>query len=280
MIKAKIGRLENPNRAYRRMIVSVAWVCLVLGTPCVGQATGNSSRNPPEANAAMQHDHPVIVSKFSSRNIHPNGKLDKSFWSSVPRVSFDQAAFARTPYPKLGTQVASRWTRDYLYLAFWCRYQTLNVFEGEDPRPERWGLWEKDVVEAFIEPDPKRPFHYFEFEVAPTNQWIDLEINLKKNPFNNAKWNSGFEHATRVDAARHLWTSEWRIPLASLTGGSGIMPTGEWRINFYRSDGAAPHRRALSWGAIPRQLPKNSFHQPESFGILRFVNSLAPGASH
>ena len=279
MIEVNMAGFENLNRACRQTFLCVASIFVVLGPTCLGQAAGNSSPNPSEVNAAMRHDHPVIVSKFLSRDTRPNGELDKPFWSAAPRVSFDQAGFTRTPYPKLETQVASRWTRNYLYLAFWCHYQTLNVFEGEDPRAERWGLWEKDVVEAFIAPDPQRPFHYFEFEIAPTNQWIDLEINLKKNPFNNAQWNSGFEHATRVDAARHVWTSEWRIPLASLSG-SGIMPTGDWRINFYRSDGAAPHRRAMSWGALPRQLPQNSFHQPESFGILRFINSRAPGTAH
>ena len=276
MTEVKMVHLENPIRAWRQLIVCTASICVALGTSCLGQTAGNPSQNQPGVSAAMQHDHPVIVSKFSSRDIRPNGKLDKSFWSAATRVSFDQAGFTRDPYPESETQVASRWTPKYLYLAFWCRYQTLNVFQGEDPRKERWELWDKDVVESFIAPDPAQTFHYFEFEVAPTNQWVDLEINLKNKVFNDAKWNSNFEHATRVDAARHLWTSEWRIPVASLTG-SGITPGGDWRINFYRSDGAAPNRRAMSWGALPR---KGSFHQPDSFGILRFVNSRASDAAH
>ncbi len=253
------------------------WV--VMGIPCLALPAGSSGPSLSEATAGVQRHHPVIVSSFSSRDTRPDGDLNKPFWSAARRVSFDQAAFTRTPYPKSETRVASRWTQHYLYLAFWCRYQTLNVFEGEDPHVERWGLWEKDVVEAFIAPDPAQPSHYFEFEVAPTNQWIDLEIDLTKQPFNNAKWNSGFEHATRLDPARHLWTSEWRIPLASLTR-SGITPGGSWRINFYRSDGAAPHLRAMSWGALPRQLPRNSFHQPESFGILQFGRPHATGNAH
>jgi hypothetical protein len=153
------------------------------------------------------------------------------------------------------------------------------VFEGEDPHAERWELWDRDVVEAFIAPDPARSSHYFEFEVAPNNQWVDLEIDLSRQPFNSAQWNSGFEHATRVDAVRHLWTSEWRIPVASLSR-SGITPEDIWRVNFYRSDGAAPHRRAMSWGALPRKLPSNSFHQPESFGVLRFVHSHVAQKEH
>lgn len=272
-------RPQIMNSAYRQVFACATMICALLGIPCVALQAGNSIPNRSEAKPEMQHDHPVIVSKFSPRDIRPDGNLDKSFWSAAPRVSFDQAAFTRTPYPQSETHVASRWTRNSLYLAFWCRYQNLNMFEGEDPRAERWGLWDKDVVEAFIAPDPARPSHYFEFEVAPTNQWIDLEIDLKNRPFNNAQWNSGFEHATRIDTARYVWTSEWRIPIASMSR-SGLTPDGAWRINFYRSDGAAPNRRAMSWGAVPRPLPQNSFHQPESFGTLRFVNPGARGETH
>lgn len=274
-----MARLAKMNYVRRQVFACAAMAFVVLGIPCLGLQMGNPSPNPPEAKAEMQRDHPVIVSKFSPRDIRPDGELHKPFWSTARRVSFDQAGFTRTPYPGSETHVASRWTRDYLYLAFWCHYQSLNMFEGEDPKAERWGLWEKDVVEAFIAPNPARPSHYFEFEVAPNNQWIDLEIDRTKRPFNNAQWNSGFEHATRIDTQQHVWTSEWRIPIASLTR-SGITPDGTWRINFYRSDGAAPNRRDMSWGALPRKLPQNSFHQPESFGILRFVNSNARGEAH
>jgi Carbohydrate family 9 binding domain-like len=272
-----MARLAKMYCVRRQVFACAAMVCVVLGIPCLGLQMGNSSPNQPAAKAEMHH--PVIVSTFSPRDIRPDGELNKPFWLTARRVSFDQAGFTRTPYPQSETRLASRWTREYLYLAFWCHYQSLNIFNGEDPKAERWGLWDKDVVEAFIAPDPARPSNYFEFEVAPNNQWIDLEIDLTRRPFNNAQWNSGFEHATRIDTGRHVWTSEWRIPLTALTR-PGISPEGVWRINFYRSDGAAPHRRDMSWGALPRQLPQSSFHQPDSFGILRFANQRATKEAH
>ena len=55
----------------------------------------------------------------------------------------------------------------------------------------------KIVLPNFVNPEPARVNHYYEFEVAPNNQWIDLEIDKDKTPFNDAKWNSGFDHATR-----------------------------------------------------------------------------------
>src|SRR6185437_14850604 len=154
-----MARLENLIGVRRQVLFCMASICMVLGIPCLGQAAGNSGQNQSEVSAAM-HNHPVIVSTFSSRDTRPSGKLDRPFWSTAPRVSFDQAGFTRAPYPESKTQVASRWTRKYLYLAFWCSYQTLNVYQGEDPRKERWELWNKDVVESFIAPDPARTFHY------------------------------------------------------------------------------------------------------------------------
>jgi hypothetical protein len=253
-------------------------VCAVLvGTvftggpiPTAGAARNMGQPDQSDEKADVKRSHPVLVSEFSASDTQPDGDLDKHFWSTAKRVSFDQAAFTRASYPQSHTQVASRWTRDYLYLAFWCRYESLNIFQGENPEAERWQLWDKDVVEAFIGPDLERPLHYYEFEVAPNNQWLDLEIDLEKHPFNDPHWNSGFEHATRVNAARHIWTSEWRIPITVLSS-AGVRVDSAWRVNFYRADGAGPDRRAMSWGALPRNLPENSFHQPDSFGLLRFA---------
>jgi hypothetical protein len=214
---------------------------------------------------------PVIVSEFSSVDIVPDGVLGK-FWATAKRVHFNEAGYSRKVYPKAETTVASRWTAKYLYLAFWCHYQKLNVYKGEDPKPERWGLWERDVVETFLNPKPEDPSHYYEFEVAPTNQWIDLEIHLHRHPFNNAKWNSGFEHATRIDAAHHIWTAEIRIPVAAMKV-DAIHPGAEWRLNFYRDDGPGTGyaRRKMSWGPLPLNLKSTIFHQPASFGTIRFA---------
>jgi hypothetical protein len=223
--------------------------------------------------SAMNREPPVIVSEFSAIDVVPDGNLDKKFWTGAKRIQFDEAGFTRTRHTEAMTLVASRWTRQYLYLAFWCHYQNLNMYGGEDSAHERWQLWEKDVVEAFINPTPDRPSHYYEFEVAPNNQWLDLEIDLTQHPFNDQKWNSGFVHATRIDAKRHVWTVEMRIPIASMTA-TEADPKKDWRVNFYRCDGteSGASRRMLSWGALPLNLSEHSFHQPNSFGAIRFIH--------
>ncbi len=212
----------------------------------------------------------TIKSKYFVGDLVPDGDLSKGVWRDAEPVRFDEEALGRTKHPEAETVVSSSWTAKYVYFTFRCRYSVLNTYEGEPVEKEKWGLWDRDVVEAFINPTPERFNHYYEFEIAPNNQWIDLEIDLDKKPFNDAAWDSRFEHATRLDEVNHLWDCEMRIPVGSLTS-RPLEPGAEWRINFYRADGKGDDtkRLFLSWSPLPPG--KLTFHQPASFGIIRFV---------
>jgi len=213
----------------------------------------------------------MMTSKFTPADFLPDGNLSKRVWKDAPRIGFDYDRFGLVHFPDSEVQVASLWTPGYVYFAYWCKYRSLNIYAGEDPAKERWELWNRDVVEAFINPQPERFLHYYEFEVAPNNQWIDLEINLAKTPMNDASWDSHFEHATNVDAERKVWSAEIRIPVGSMKVNS-IHAGDEWRLNLYRADGPGDdaQRRFMCWSALPAG-PNKSFHQPASFGIIKFV---------
>ncbi len=211
-----------------------------------------------------------LQSKRSPVDFVPDGDSSKPSWRHAKSVEFDHDASGTSHYPKLSTRVTSVWTETHLYFFFWCRYDSLNVYQGEDAAVERWQLWDRDVVEVFLNPQPERMNHYYEFEVAPNNQWIDLEIDKTKEPFNDASWNSGFEHATRIDAKNHIWTAEMSIPISSMNV-SAIHAGAEWRANFFRAAGSGDdeHRKFLAWSIIPEG---KTFHVPTRFGILRLVN--------
>jgi len=210
-----------------------------------------------------------ITSRFLRADFVPDGNLNKTAWRHAEWTRFDHDMSGRRSFPEAETRIASLWTTKFLYLAFRCNYTTLNVYDGEDTAKERWELWNRDVAEAFINPEPSRMTHYYEFEVAPNNQWIDLEIDKTKTPFNDATWDSHFEHATRVDAKKHVWTCEMRIPVSSMKVAE-MRPDVEWRVNFFRADGPGDdsHRRFMAWSSIPKG---NTFHVPARFGILKFV---------
>lgn len=210
----------------------------------------------------------TIVSRAASADFVPDGDLSKPVWKDAVGVRFNEAASSRAPHPEAETRVASIWTPGYVYFSFQAKFSKLNFYEGETPEKERWELWMRDVVEVFINPEPQRINHYYEFEVAPNNQWIDLVIDLEKKPFNDAKWDSGFEHATRIDEQKKIWTCEMRIAAAGMSA-PPIKAGQVWRLNFYRADGPGDdtQRRFLSWSPLPGG---GSFHQPASFGMIRF----------
>ena len=194
----------------------------------------------------------TITSKRVSADFVPTGDLSKDVWNGAPRVKYDVEVRANKAFADSETQAASVWTPDYLYLGYRCRYRSLNDFEGEDVAKERFGLWYRDTAEAFINPTPEVFTHYYEFEVAPNDQWVDLEIDLTKKPFGNVHWDSHFEHATSIDEKRHIWMAEMKIPVKSMGVGE-LRPGATWRINLYRLDGHGddPSRRFLSWGPLP-----------------------------
>lgn len=210
-----------------------------------------------------------INAKRAAADFTPDGNLSKQAWKDVNWAEFSRDMSGKANHPEQATRIASIWTDKYIYFAFSCKYDALNVFEGEDSSKERWELWNRDVAEVFLNPQPERQLHYYEFEVAPNNQWIDLEITRGEKPNHDASWNSGFEHATLVDGVNHIWTAEMRIPLASM-GVPEAKPGTEWRANFFRAagKGADTQRTFLAWSTIPEG---TTFHVPGRFGILRLV---------
>jgi Carbohydrate family 9 binding domain-like len=211
-----------------------------------------------------------LLSERSHVDFRPDGDFSKPSWKHAESAEFDHDASGNPHYPEVSTRVASVWTETNIYFLFWCRYDSLNVYQGEDPAVERWQLWDRDVVEVFLNPQPERVNHYYEFEVAPNNQWVDLEIDKTKEPFNDVSWNSGFEHATRIDAKNHIWTAEMRIPISSMNV-RAIHPGAKWRVNFFRAAGKGgdERRKFLAWSIIPEG---KTFHVPTRFGILQLVN--------
>src|SRR5690606_38071278 len=69
------------------------------------------------------------------------------------------------------------WSDEYLYVRFdAAQNETLIVSDSPTLDTKTHGLWDRDVCELFIAPDASRPERYYEFETAPTGEWIDLLI--------------------------------------------------------------------------------------------------------
>ncbi|HWS55961.1 MAG TPA: carbohydrate-binding family 9-like protein [Pyrinomonadaceae bacterium] len=158
------------------------------------------------------------------------------------------------------------WGDEALTVRFDCR-QREPLVASAAPRLDRKtiGLWERDVCEIFLAPDPSAPERYFEFEAAPTGEWLDLFIRLHPQG-RETDWHyrSGMTAAARLDG--DSLTVGLRVPWRGL----GARPrAGErWRANLFRCVGAEPDRGYLAWQ--PTHTPEPGFHVPEKFGWIRF----------
>jgi alpha-galactosidase len=184
-------------------------------------------------------------------------------WSVAPPITFCADWQGRDPDPARQTEVRILWTPATLYLRFECHFRELFVFEDSDPNGRRDHLWDRDVAEAFLQPDPSRPRYYREFEVSPNGMWIDLDIF----PGGLSDLKSGLQRSVWLDRDSHTWAAEFAIPMPALT--ADFDPAAVWRVNFYRVEGNKEPRFYSAWQ--PTNTLQPNFHVPEAFGELRFV---------
>ena len=184
-------------------------------------------------------------------------------WQKATPVTFCSDWQGKNPDPERQTEVRVLWSAKTLYLRFECRYRELYVFDDSDPNGRRDQLWDRDVAEAFLQPDSTRERYYKEFEVSPNGMWIDLDIS----PGPRADLKSGLQHSSVLDEKAKTWAAELAIPIKALTG--NFDPKAAWRANFYRVEGAKEPRAYMAWQ--PTGTPEPNFHVPSAFGQLRFA---------
>lgn len=211
---------------------------------------------------------PKIQARRVSQDFTPDGNLDDTLWQTAKPISMEYESSDYSARPELATTVRALWSDDSLYLAYECPYTKLTRFTPPQQNGERYetkarglSLWDRDVVEVFIASDPKNLRRYTEFEVAPTNEKLDLSLDGAKRDF---AWSSGFQTAVKVNKRARVWTCEMRIPLKSLAETRPKAGT-QWRVNFYRGDKANKAGLAFS------PTMTGTFHTPEKFGWLEFV---------
>jgi alpha-galactosidase len=155
------------------------------------------------------------------------------------------------------------WSPRALFIRFRCRFRNIYAFEYSGGRRDE--LWLRDVAEIFIQPDVNSPGHYQEFEIAPSGEWLDLDILDKRKSCLLC------DLKTRVDrsSATGIWIAEMAIPMHCLT--TGFHPDQVWRLNLFRIEGEEPNRFYSAWR--PTGTPEPNFHVPAHFGELYFTTA-------
>jgi Carbohydrate family 9 binding domain-like len=203
---------------------------------------------------------PVIKAAHLTHDFVPDGRLTEPEWQQAMPVRIESQTKDVNAVPELSTAVRALWSAQFLYLSFECPFTKLSVFTPTQ-KEERFGLWENDVVEAFIGADPAKATHYTEYEWAPNGEQLDLIIDAPAKDF---PWSSGMDSAVSIDEAAHVWRVEVRIPMRSL---ATVPPAagGRWRINLYRHDKANNAFLAFS------PTLNGNFHTPARFGWIEFA---------
>jgi len=203
----------------------------------------------------------IIASRLAGE-IRLNAGHPAIEWQRAQPVAFCADWQGKNPDEQRETVVRVLWSPQTLYLRFECRYRELYLFEDSASDGRRDHLWDRDVAEAFLQPDPARPRYYREFEVSPNGMWIDLDIF----PGGLADLKSGMTRSVFLDEKAHRWAAELAIPLKALT--PNFDPQSVWRANFYRVEGKEEPRKYLAWR--PTGTAEPNFHVPAAFGTLSF----------
>jgi hypothetical protein len=168
--------------------------------------------------------------------------------------------------PSLHYSTQALWSDLALYVRFETDHHFPYVATEINLQSKTIGLWERDVCEIFIAPDKNEPSKYFEFEVAPTGEWLDLAIDMTSGErVTDWDYSSGMEAAVRIEDGKV--TMAMKIPWEAF----GKKPTAGdvWLGNIFRCVGEEPDRGYLAWR--PTMTKKPNFHVPEAFGEFHFV---------
>jgi alpha-galactosidase len=184
-----------------------------------------------------------------------------SQWADAPATFFRHDWQGKPLAGPQSTRVQLLRGAGHLYLRFICKYETLTTFDQAGPANAIWPLWERDVVEVFLQaPDRAGLKSYREVQVAPNGllQEIAIEVSGKR------RIDGGSRARAHVDTGNKVWTAELAIPMRGTdSAGDG------WRLNLFRIEGpeaAGDNRVHSAWS--PTRTAAPDFHVPGAFGRL------------
>ena len=206
-----------------------------------------------------------VLARFVERPV-AESDFENQIWQECQPVrithlwSGEPAAGSRHAEARIG------WSREALHVRFvGAQQEPLVVSANPVTDRKTLGLWDRDVCEIFLAPDPTNSARYFEFEAAPTGEWVDLGITLTASG-RETDWDfaSGFTTAAKLDREQLL--VGMRIPWSDAL--PKPQPGTVWRVNLFRCVGPESPERYLAWR--PTRTPEPNFHVSEAFGSLKF----------
>jgi hypothetical protein len=208
---------------------------------------------------------PAIEAPYSEVNLTA-AAFDHSEWTRAHPIQITRKWSGENAPASRHAEARIIWTDESMIVRFLCRQdEPLVVNANPQLGKKTMRLWDKDVCEIFVAPDPGALERYFEFEASPKGEWIDLAINFtaagRETDF---EFQSGMTVAALVGNRQALVAMQipWSTHLPKPQKGDS------WRVNLFRCVGVGDERY-LAWQ--PTHTAEPSFHVPQVFGWLNFL---------
>jgi cellulose/xylan binding protein with CBM9 domain len=194
------------------------------------------------------------------------GDLDHQLWLKAKPVEIHHYWSGKKAPNSRQAQAGILWSSKALHVRFLCRQEEPLVISSSPQTGDKtMGLWDRDVCEIFIAPDPNAVERYLEFEAAPTGEWLDVAIHWSPEK-RESDWDFHSHMTTAAKVEKDRVTIAMRIPWNQWIHEP---QAGErWRVNLFRCVGSDPGRGYLAWQ--PTRTPQPNFHVPQAFGWLLF----------
>jgi hypothetical protein len=194
-------------------------------------------------------------------------ELDSNYWEKSQTVSIEKYWSGEAAPAGRHAKARLLWSAAALYVRFEANQtEPLIISETPNLKTKTRGLWDRDVCEIFVAPEKSEPRKYFEFEIAPTGEWIDLAVHqMPDRRETDFAYDSGMQPAAVIEkdkvwmAIKIHWKAFGKTPEAG----------DVWRGNLFRCVGAGATRGYLAWQPTGTLHP--AFHVPEAFGEFEFV---------
>jgi hypothetical protein len=213
----------------------------------------------------MTDEKPIVEAHHTALDLSV-GDMKSAAWNQAQPVKIDRY-WSGDPAPT-SRQAEARvlWSRRALHLRFVCQQgEPLVVSATPQIEKKTMGLWDRDVCEIFIAPDPNVIERYLEFEAAPTGEWLDVAIHWTPEK-RESDWDFNSHMTTAAHIEKDRVTIAMRIPWNHWI--HEPQKNERWRVNLFRCVGSDPGRGYLAWQ--PTRTPQASFHVPQVFGWLVF----------
>jgi hypothetical protein len=194
-------------------------------------------------------------------------ELENKAWNKAETIDINKYWSGENAPKERQFKAKLLWSDAAIYVRFEANQkEPLVVSEKANLTSKTRGLWDRDVCEIFLAPNRAEFRKYFEFEIAPNGEWIDLGIHQMPDK-RDTDWNyaSGMKSKSLIGKDK-IWMAikvEWKA--------FGNAPkTGDvWLGNIFRCIGKGETRGYLAWSPTGTKEP--SFHVPAKFGEFEFV---------